>query len=306
MLIVKWGRIGIEPIHEDWTYRWLCLGDVLHWGPQHVDLDVEVRMRMEYHRSTWPRDELANLEACRAALLAGEDVRLWCEPTLGCSLAHLRLLHWLYVSKTDAPPGGGQGSVAAWQRLERGSVLLALEEALLARDYLPDLAELRAHMAGERGLLDPDVSKLPGAIRGHFDAVRLLVDFMPDERGLDVMDRVLIGHLGNEWTRAVKLIVESVKQLPPHYDIGDLWLWDRALELCGMFPGSWRSQWQEELVDPDFAKGCTLQTARFRLSQLGLAVKEGRAEALAQRRFYRWVGGRLLANDPSLDDPDDP
>jgi hypothetical protein len=127
-----------------------------------------------------------------------------------------------------------------------------------------------------------------------------LTDWVPDHRGLDLYDGLLLEALTPEWKRAIVPIGHAVKNDPRENGMGDLFLWERLVQLsdqCGVFLGWWqREDDGAHLCELRIDGPADVRSAKVRITPTGEAVRAGRADALKHRSLFRWIGGRLLTS----------
>lgn len=282
------------------------LYDVLDWGPQHVNLAVQRLMRECYFNRPASDDE--QIETYGQALEAGEQVLFWCDPTLANCLGILWTLDCLVTRGYELDraylvllPG-----VSHSASLDPSAVLNAFEERVSVAELIEPLLAVRRHIASDSEEVKADLSELPPPIREWAGLTDLMVDFLPNERGLDIVDRLLLNSLTEEWERASRVIARCLEGIPRGHDFGDIRLWHRLLELSGDTPYHPRSgtDWEDALIEVRFDGEATWGRTRFRISPLGLRVRDKRTDAIKHRPwnrpFCRWVGGRMVTADRSL------
>jgi hypothetical protein len=306
--VIRWSSSRVSaPRNFDGFRLHYCppIQDVLHWGPQHVDLATQRLLRRCYHRGLL--DDETDFAAYVQALEGPDEVLFWGEPSLGSCLAILWTLDVLYSSGA---------------KLERASLALlpvradnlrsdleAVHQIICGRipvqEVLEPLLAVRRHLASDSDQVRADLSRLPPNVRDWAAVSNLMEEFLPDHRGLDIIDSLILDALTNGggrrcWLHAVEVLGEVLRKLhqdpeDPHYarghDIGDLWLWDRLLELNGALHPPWRAK---PLVEARCEGALRPHSTWFRLGLRGQRVGAGQGDALTNCGLERWVGGRLV------------
>jgi hypothetical protein len=134
-----------------------------------------------------------------------------------------------------------------------------------------------------------------------------LVDFLPDGRGLDLLDEILLDRLaeekeaGEEWPTAAAVLGRA-----DHHSLGHSLrterLWERLLELSGYsrMLEMWHPDDEHRLVEARFEEDASYGKARFRLTPRGRQARSGKLDALPLCSFVRWVGGRQVSRERPL------
>jgi hypothetical protein len=315
--VIKWGDCAVDAYaHVAGLKLEHCppIWEALHWGPQHRDLKTQQMLRCSYFRSNRATDFDAYVEA----LESGDEVLFWCEPSLGSCLHILWVLETLAARGADLP--NGSLALSPVCTLEKGDPKL-IQEAIAARisvhEVLQPLIEVRRHLASDSEVVRADVSRLPPAVRDWAAVTDLLEDFLPDERGLDLVDGLLLDALADgpprrrTWRKAIFPIGVVISRLedPPasgRHDIGSGFLWERLLELGGVLdplgaPLAARDRLIEICFgDPDGDLQVVPRCTEVRIGLLGKRVRAGEADALIDGRLIRWVGGRMISSERPL------
>jgi hypothetical protein len=231
---------------------------------------------------------------------AGETV-LWAEPSLAGCLAILVACEWLVTANRDLSQASLALSpcISYKEPLETRDVRRALTERIPLEEVGEALVVVRREIASSDTSLSPDLAAVDARVRTWAELVLLLRGFLPDERGLDLVDAMILDELRLGRCRFLDLC-NAQTQLPKGYDFGDIRLWERLLELSGLYPVSaMRSSREEEpLITLDIQPHHPLSVVQ--LTSFGSRVAEGRTSALKKRDFCRWVGGRYIQRDNLL------
>jgi hypothetical protein len=166
---------------------------------------------------------------------------------------------------------------------------------------IPDpLIAIRRHLASDSDNVRADLSSLPSPVREWVAVTDRLEDFLPDERGLDILDSILLDQLwesrqrGREWASAAWVIGKSSDGPRGHY-LNTPRKWKRLLELCSVPAQFDDLDPRRHLVQDRFLRRATIQEAEFRITALGCRAREGAVDALRYCDFVRWVGGREVS-----------
>jgi hypothetical protein len=286
--------------------------ECIHWGPQHVDLHTQEMLRRCYYRSSWTTDFDAYIEA----LNNGDEVLFWGEPSLGSCVNILWVLDTLATRGANLRNAFLVLSPVTTPRAQDDPA--GLLEAITARvpveEVLQPLIALRRHLASDSDTVCADLSALPPTVRDWAAVTDLMEDFLPDEHGLDLVDRLLLDSLADgfkrrrPWCNATQPIgaVLSTLHDPPasgRHDVGDLHVWERLLELAGFLnplEGGYDSLVELFIGDPDGDEQIVPRCSEARIAVLGHRVRAGEADALRDGHLVRWVGGRMISSDRPL------
>jgi hypothetical protein len=271
--------------------------DALALGPQHVDLPTQALLRHCYH--LFRIDDEAAVEEHLQLLNASERLAFWCNQDLSACLAILWALDALATLDADL-----RNAVLVFRPSPRWADLLSPEEiwprigeGIAVPDVLPDLVALRRHLASDSDILLADLDGLPEPIRSWCTVTDRLADFLPDDRGLDLFDSLLLDGLTDEWQRAVDPITSACVGQPQEHTSGETFFWRRLLELSDKAVLLRWDQPEEPLCEVAIDGPAAIRFARTRITRRGRGVRSGRTDALKHRGFFRWVGGRLLTNE---------
>lgn len=307
MKVVKWSeqRIGIGREPADLGLEYLSiLRDPLDWGPQHPDLKTQHLMRCCYFG--WPLIAYQEFDRCAEALMAGDEVVFWCEPVLASCLAVLWALDILVAHRADL---GKAYLVLSPARFPAAEVIRrAFAERVPVIEALESLLAIRRHLASDSEEMRPDVSLLPSPVREWATVTEQLQDFLPDERGLDLIDSLLLDKLADiapqpvasqpkTWPRAAS-VVSLYPEPGGHYFYDDR-LWEHILQMSGLLGVrshlSGAPNIKDVLIQVWFEGEPTLAHTRLRITPLGKRVREGKEDWLPRCSFTRWVGGRQVS-----------
>src|ERR1051326_4882476 len=174
--------------------------DPLDWGPQHVDLDLQVLLRRCYHRHA-ARDDTEAVAACTEALSQGADLVFWGHPDLASALSILWAVDWLHRRGADLQ----HAHLVLDARLPTecpGRSIEELHSLLEARvpvaDCLTRLLQIRRHLASDSGPVERDLRGLPEPLRAWAVVTGRLADCLPDARGLDFLDSMILDLLDED------------------------------------------------------------------------------------------------------------
>jgi hypothetical protein len=301
--VIKWGQIRIATIHPvpDLKLEYCpFLHDPLDWGPQHVDLATQHLMRCCYFG--WSLEAYHEFDQCCQAVESGDEVVFWADPELRSCLAILWALESLVARGSDLrkaylvlSPGNSR-----LERLHPDAIHQAFAERIPVPAALAPLIAVRRHLASDSDMVRADLSSLPSPVREWVAVTDRLEDFLPDERGLDIMDGILLDELweerqrGREWPAAVWVTCQS-GPYPTSHELDDQRLWKRLLELSGAPAHGDELDPRRHLVQVRFPGRATFQEAEFRITALGCRAREGVIDALPYCGFIRWVGGRPVS-----------
>jgi hypothetical protein len=274
--------------------------DWLHCGPQNVDLSVQARLRDEYwqvrEESYDPEGtDRKSLDSYARALASGNKVIFWCNPELGSCLGILWALDALHQRGADFRnaalllwPAAG----AEW--IGEPEARRAFEQLIPVREVLEPLIAVRRHIASDSDTVEADLSTLPPSVREWAAVTNHMVDYLPDERGLDVPDGHLLNLLTEEWQSGRSFVPRFPHPREPGWGL----LWDeRLLELSDSGPSTdGASKAGSRLVEAAHDSYDFAAHGRFRITELGRRVRAGEEDALAHVPLRRWVGGRLITN----------
>jgi hypothetical protein len=160
------------------------------------------------------------------------------------------------------------------------------------------LQKLRQYISSDSSQFQPDLTELPEKVAEWASIVNLLGDFLPDKRGTDVLDRLLLHALSDDWQTAAEIIVNADTNAPTGHIFGDHWPWYRLVEMSDLHqavPGcmGWA---KTPMIETEFAGGVPYGAIRFRLTSLGKRAKAGQINVSRYLPCFRWVGGRLITN----------
>lgn len=287
--------------------------DCLDWGPQNVDLQLQELLRYTFFRTAY--SSIRDTDDYMMALASGSQTALLCEPYLGNCLAILWLLESLaqqHVNMKNCSlvflPPETRGTPPLAEQIDH-----ALATALPASDVLLALQTIRRHIASDSADVYADLSALPPVAQEWASISHLLNDLLPDERGLDLIDELLLQALAREdktliaartetWPTAAMIIGSLSDDDVPGHCLGVTRLWERILEHGGVLSTgiSGGIPPQDRLLDLCFEGGNTLAQMRLRLTALGKRVLAGREDALVRCPILRWVGGRMVSAERPL------
>ncbi len=280
------------------------LGDVLSWGPQHPDLQVQALMRTAYFREPrgveYDSETVADLAT---ALDRGEAAAFWCEPCLENCLSVLWALEALTTGGADMRRVRLAITDRLWSvdPLDEAAAREAFTARVSAEEVLEPLLAVRRHLASDTHRIEPDLSILPERVARWAATSRRLSDLLPSARGIDVIDGTIHGALTERWDRAIDIVGRCGPRLASlGHRVGGGRLWERLMELSDHAFDCARAYANPTLVQADIRGEATWAATRFRITPLGLRVRDKRTDALKHRRFCRWVGGRLVTNERPL------
>lgn len=273
--------------------------DALYEGPHHLDLDVQEAMRTAYFRQSMGSTQIAR--GYLEHLHAGQPLVVWGTRNLTSCLGGLWLLDWLQTHQAPLERVSLVADPASWASLRSPERLRELFAGRLpVEEVCGELVALRRQIASPDWEFRLDFGALPEPVRSWAALAERLIDWVPDDRGLDLYDGLLLEALTPEWKRAVVPIAHAVKNDPRENGMGDLFLWERLVQLsdqCGVFLGWWqREDDRANLCELRINGPAAVRSAKVRITPTGEAVRAGRADALQHRNLFRWVGGRLLAS----------
>ena len=306
--VIKWGLNPIRtssPLERPAIEYCPYLLEGLDWGPQHVDLETQYQMRRCYFRHTLAG--VADFAAYTEALEAEDDVIFWCEPVLRSALAILWALDTLVTRGTDLrraylvlAPGRSELEI-----FDPEAVHLAIARRIPVLEVIRPLVAARRHLASDSHTVCPDLSPLPPPVRDWAAVTNRLEDFLPDERGLDIVDSLLLDRLaegaerGDGWSFAAWVVVLPDAYAQGHSLAGDR-LWEHLMEMGEITPDRAYAGPANPLVSARYRGRPRLQSTRFRITRLGVQVRAGEVDAMRCRPFFRWVGGRLVTSERPL------
>jgi hypothetical protein len=312
MNVVKWyeGRIELTRPADDLKFKYFFVSDPLDWGPHHVNLATQRSLRLAYFG--WPSAADAPLACCCQALERGEEVTFWCEPVLVSCLCLLWALESLAVLKVPlhscylaASPGRTD-----IQRLDPDEIRRSIRDPIPVGEVLDPLVALRRHLASDSDAISVDRSSVPSQLSDWLAVAGRLVDYLPDSRGLDILDQILLDRLseeaegGEEWPNAA-MILGRANTHPDGHSIRTDCLWERLLQLSG-FTRILRLYAEDEenrLIEARFDGDASFARAHFRLTPLGRKAREGEIDFLPLCPFVRWIGGRQVSRVRQLRRP---
>jgi hypothetical protein len=167
-------------------------------------------------------------------------------------------------------------------------------EAIALGDDVPALRALRQAIAADDDVIALPFEPVSEPRRAWAGVSAQLARLLPDGRGLDAFDALLLEGAEDDWMPVVELIVRALRPQTPLTTIGDLILWSRIEEMADERPrDDVPRSGTTALFELDRGSADGFRTARVRLTTLGREVRAGR-DALRLRRFDRWVGGRYL------------
>jgi hypothetical protein len=281
----------------------------IHWGPQHVDLPTQDLLRRSFHRGAY--DRLTDFECYLEALRSGDEVIFWCDPSLGSCLAILWVLDTL--SGRGADWRNAYLLLSAEMRVPQEPNLTrqAFEARIAVAETLQPLIAIRRHLASDSEVVRADLSRLPPPVRDWVAISNRLEEFLPDERGLDLVDQRILDALmegsgrRRNWFLAASVIgsvLDSLEadDLKMSCDIGSGHVWDRLLELADVLAPWRRGPYQRELIEIQFGEELAPRFTHVRIGQIGKKVRAGQLDALQHCGLARWVGGRLICRERPL------
>lgn len=302
MQLVTWGswcgdRRWWRDLERVGVTHTIALRDSLFWGPQHIDLQVQALLRTAHQRDPGAvRHDAARIEECVTALAGGEEVFFWCEPSLGNCLAVLWALACL--AERSAPIeramlAFGERCWPQWPN-DAAEVAAAIACGVPAVAHLEPLVAVRRELASDSETIQVAADDLPPPLAGWLGAANLLAHLLPNRRGLDVLDMLLLGELAERWRPAVEVVADALERMPAGHSFGDWHCWERLTELSGHDFRVPHAHLSADPVEARFHGTMTWAATSFRITARGLRVRDGRADGRAGRRFARWVGGRLI------------
>jgi hypothetical protein len=274
-----------------------------------VDLTTQHLMRCSYFG--WPltgyhEEEVDN---CRRALEDDEAVTFWCEPVLTGCLCILWVLEALVTQRVDLTRAylalsPGRTDI---QALNPEAIRQAVQERIPVSEVLDPLIVVRRHLASDCEHVCADRSPLPPPLCNWVAVTDRLVDFLPDGRGLDLLDEILLDRLaeeeeaGEEWPTAA-VILGRVHNHSHGHALREERLWERLLELSAYsrMLQMWQPDDENRLVEARFEGDASFGQTRFRLTRLGREARDGTVDALPLCSFVRWVGGRQVSRERPL------
>lgn len=280
----------------------LAWQDVLHEGPVPAGLDLPaltaVRARFIGARG-WEDEAIAlamlGARDARLAAAAGEDeVALWFEADLYDQLQLLQLLDW-FAEPARRP--------AKLTLMLTGAYLAELDdrqlrELFFRRRAVPE-GVLQLGRRAWAAVRDPDPRAIealladdPEAIPGLADALRRHLEEFPSVvDGLSRSERQLLEAVaaGAPDLRAAFVAAHHEREDPVF--LGDTVFADYAARLSGGAHPLVTLAGGAPVVAPGRGDAATFWATRAYLTQDGLDVLEGRADAVALRGIDRWLGG---------------
>lgn len=299
MLLVMWpsGQIP-RAIRQSLRPKVAPLVNGLDWGPLHPDLAVEALMRGAYFSGFGPEFE----EHRYVIPDYSDDIILWAEPSLAGCLAVLTACDWLLTAGRDLSKAALSLSpcISYKEPLEAREMRAALATRIPLQDVVEVLVNVRRDVASRGTTFSPDLTSVDCRLRNWGELVLLLRNFLPDERGLDLLDAKILEEL-RAGPRKVTDLMQALIYFPREYDISGIRLWERLLELSRVHPVSAMRngmEVEEPLLTLTLHSHHPLSVVE--LTQFGSRVAEGRSNALKKRDFRRWVGGRYVHRENLL------
>jgi hypothetical protein len=179
------------------------------------------------------------------------------------------------------------------------------------REVLDPLIAIRRHLASDSEQVLSDLSPLSSPVRAWAAVTERLEDLLPDERGLDLIDSLLLDELAREgsgvrarcpetWPQAATVV--ALHSVPKWHYFCSNRLYERLLELSGIITRA-HVDCRNLLVQAWFRGEANFAWTHFRLTALGQRVRAGKEDALSRCRLVRWVGGRMISRDRPLRRP---
>lgn len=296
----------------------LPMRDILWEGPQHVDLDVQERMRMAYFRSDADRGLPASVDACVEILAAGDDLLIWATSDLTACLNVLWVVDWLHTHGAglenaslviDPEPQFGP-------HRDADTVTRGFQDRVPLLEVVQPLIDLRRQVASPDWGCRPDLRAVPVELHAWAAITRRMEDFLPDHRGLNLFEGWMLDAMSEEWSLALDASVAAMVSMDPVNSPGDFILWEWLVQMSDQsgvamawaqrpgrrrrVPGSSRPTWstlRPNLCEMRINGEARVSGAQVRITPLGLSVRSGEEDALQHRRTFRWSGGRLLRSD---------
>jgi hypothetical protein len=278
------------------------LADELSVGPHHLDLAVQRLMRQCYQRGGWDDEEA--MAAYGSALREGREVVLWCQPDLSSLLSILWAVDWLHTR------GAEMARVTLlidprwrWETHTADGFRELFERRIPAAEFIADLVALRRYIASDNGEFAPDVSRAPEPVRRWLSLAARLADLLPDHRGLDLFDSILLDMLAIKWLRHGRKRLSwgwwegQASLFTPyvhHYEVYR----HRMIEISDyspLVPWDWRRPEPANHLVAVHDVGGDRHRDRFEveLTRHGRAVRTGKSRRKPEG-VARWIGGRLL------------
>ncbi|AKF10254.1 hypothetical protein [Sandaracinus amylolyticus] len=274
------------------------LYDLFTVGPQHVDTNVErlLRQAAGLPSDLDVLDEHQGLLDDDVVLLARQDLT-----SLAASL-------WWIDAMTQRGSDVQRVRLAVVPVFAPAEVVVsAVRDAQAIAEDLEPLRALRRVIARDDDALTLPIASVTPARRPWAELCARMRDFLPDARGLDLVDVRLLDAVGSEWTRVVPVVSRVFASQDDANRVGDVVLWRRLLELAEHRPAKHpRDQDDDDeptkLIELELEGPISMRFARVRRTALGDQVLAGR-DVLEVRAYDRWVGGRFLTCDRILRAP---
>ncbi|UJR86331.1 DUF3658 domain-containing protein [Sandaracinus amylolyticus] len=272
------------------------LYDVLTVGPQHRDAQIERLLR---RAAGMPSD----LDVIDEHLgLLDDGVVLRSEGELGSVLA---ALWWLDVMRQRGVDLGRVRLAITPVLAPSAEIVRAVRDAQPIGDDLEPLLAIRRAIVADDDVLALTLDDISSTRRAWIANVAHLRDLLPDARGLDVIDALLLEHIGRDWNDAIRVIGNCLGS--SSHRIGDRTLWDRIIALSEDRPAIHPRDHADDdeptaLVELALEGPIAIRYARVRRTALAEQVVAGR-DVLEIRTYDRWVGGRFLTRDRILRAP---
>lgn len=265
----------------------LLLREYLDWGPLHIDPHLLMELRTAFFRSPF-RDRILLEEILRAT--REHTVILWGERTLASVVG----ISWVVAALNQA--GNSVCTSNVFVTAESWEFLTPVNADDVRRCYesrqpLPELQEemlgLWRWLAGETEIRDRATSK--GALSEWISLADYYRDWMPNELGLDILDRTILDLVGDEWMTRESIFAEVAQRLPCVHFIPERRVWERLIELSDLASlglGSYNLV-NDPLLEA-LPKSGSWVFRRRSVRRSGKSVP---------RAYFRWLGGRLLARE---------
>jgi hypothetical protein len=281
-----------------------ALSEVLDWGPLHCDPEIQQRLRECYFRQ--PYKAASVFDKYLGQMPKDDELVFWCERVLpGCLVILWALDHLvsrgaeLHRSSLALSPAG-----AITDPVATDSLCQALSERVPIGETLEPIVAVWRHIASDSYPIAPDLSGIPEPVRGWVAITERMTDHLPDARGLDLVDSIILDALTRSWRRAGRVLGECFDRVPRGQYISDARFGPRLFELAG-HTLDWPqvlTRRRQTLVEMCYREEGSGLRPSFRLTLLGLQVREGEVPLPEHIPYCNWVGGRMITNASPLRD----